>query len=74
MAFWHWKEVYCGRDEKAYDRVLKILKQADIPIKRRLVGGHNILGVHSGKGTNIQYYIYVQRENAEMASFLLRRQ
>ena len=72
MAFWHWKEVLCGRDEEAFRRAKSILERAGIVYKSRLVGSHNILGIGNKGPVNIQYYLYVRKEDAEEARHLLR--
>ena len=76
MAFWDFKEVFCGRDSKAFERAKGILEQNGITFKSRLIGSHNIMGVRLSGGTqssNIQYYLYVKKEDAEEAEFLIRK-
>ncbi len=73
MAFWHFKEVLCGRDKESFERAKGILEQNGIEYKSRLVGSHNILGGRNARTANIQYYIYVKKEDAEEAEYLLRR-
>ena len=71
MAFWHWKEAFCGRDEDAFVRAKRNLEASGIVYKTRLVGSHSLLGIRDKGPVNIQYYIYVKKQDAEYARHLL---